>query len=115
MDERLEKALAFSNYRITIENKRIALKRRFETMLVVHHNNGQFTADAVTISFVTAMIAEGNTDMVLLDQKNMPVSIDDTDTFKTMLLEAYYTATNEYASEMKKLSQARDVKKAMDW
>jgi hypothetical protein len=115
MDERLEKALAFSNYRITIENKRIALKRRFATMLVVHNNNGMFLADAATISFVATLIEAGATDSVLIDQKNAPIEVADLDTFKTELIDTYYKATNEYASEMKKLSTARNVKKAMDW
>lgn len=115
MDERLEKALTFSNYRITIENKRIALKRRFETMLVVHCNNGVFNADAATISFVSVLIADDNTDGVLLDQKDRPIEITNLAGFKADLMDAYYKATNEYASEMKKLAKARDVKKAMDW
>jgi hypothetical protein len=115
MDERLEKALAFSNYRITIENKRIALKRRFASMLVVHNNNGMFAADAATISFVAALIDAGYTDSVLIDQKNAPIEVADLVTFKAELIDTYYKATNEYASEMKKLSKARDVKKAMDW
>lgn len=115
MDERLEKALTFSNYRITIENKRVALKRRFETMLVVHNNNGQFLADAATISLVAVLLDAGHNEGVLIDQKSMPVEVDDLTTFKTTLLDAYYKATNEYVTEMKKLSKARTVKKAMDW
>jgi hypothetical protein len=115
MDERLEKALAFSNYRITIENKRIALKRRFAAMLVVHNNNGMFLADAATISFVATLLEAGHTDSVLIDQKDAPIEVTDLPTFKAELIDVYYKATNEYASEMKKLSTARNVKKAMDW
>lgn len=115
MDERLEKALAFGKYRMTIENRRKALKRRFESMLVVHHNNGMFLADQDTISFVSTLIDSGHNDAVLIDVKTNPIEIEDLGAFREDLINAYFTATNEYSSEMKKLKKARDVKKAMDW
>jgi hypothetical protein len=115
MDERLEKALAFSNYRATIENRRKSVRRRFETMMVVHKNNGMFQADQDTIAFVDALIREGHNDAVLIDAKSNPVDIDDLKAFRTELFNTYFAATNEYATEMRKLAKARDVKKAMDW
>lgn len=115
MDERLEKALAFSKYRTTIENRRKALKRRFETMLVVHINNGMFRADETTINFVTTLINEKHKDAILMDTKVNPIEIDNLAEFKESLLNTYFVAINEYSAEMKKLSKARNVKKAMDW
>jgi len=115
MDERLERALAFSQYRATIENRRTALLRRFEAMTTVHFNNGVFTADKETVAFVATMITVGHNDAVLMDNKNNPIEIEDLEEFQTRLLDAYFEATNEYSSEMKKLKKARDVKKAMNW
>lgn len=115
MDERLEKALAFSKYRVTIENRKKALRRRFETMLVVHKNNGMFRADPETVGFIIALLNEGHEDAILIDIKQNPVEIDDLVAFKDELLNTYFTASNEYMSELKKLAKARDVKKAMDW
>lgn len=115
MDERLENALAFSQYRATIENRRVALERRFDSMTTIHHNNGMFSADKNTIAFVAALIDGGHKDAVLLDDKNNPIDIDDLKLFQTTLMDAYFAATNEYSSEMKKLKKARDVKKAMNW
>ena len=115
MDERLEKALAFSKYRVTVENRRKALRRRFETMLVVHKNNGMFRADQDTISFVEALVSNGHKDAVMIDTKLNPIDVDDLEAFRDELLNAYFAATNEYSAEMKKLAKARDVKKAMDW
>lgn len=115
MDERLEKALAFGKYRMTVENRRRALLRRFESMTVVHHNNGMFQADQQTIAFVDALLNAEHTDAILIDIKQNPVEITDLKEFRDMLTNAYFTATNEYSSEMKKLKKARDVKKAMDW
>ena len=114
MDERLEKALAFSNYRVTIDNRKKAIKRRYETMSVVYYKDGVFVADPHTISFVTALSID-NESAVILDEKDRPIDVDDLLAFKQQLLETYHTAINEYSSEMKKLAKARDVKKAMDW
>jgi len=51
----------------------------------------------------------------LIDIKSNPIEIDDLGKFQDKLMNAYFAATNEYSSEMKKLKKARDVKKAMDW
>ena len=115
MDERLEKALEFSNYRVTIENQRANLKRRFEAMLVVHHENASFTANAETIAFVKALIDSGNTEAVILDSKESPVEIDELEKFLETLIETYHRATNEYIVESRKLARARNIKKAMNW
>lgn len=115
MDERLEKALAFGKYRMTVENRRRALLRRFESMTVVHFNNGMFQADQQTIAFVDALINDNHEDAVVLDVKQNPIEINNLGELRNKLMNAYFTATNEYLSEMKKLKKAKDVKKAMDW
>lgn len=115
MDQRLEKALAFSNYRITIENRRKALKRRFESMIVVHYGGGMFKADQPTINFVSTLLQRGHKDSILIDEKGNPVEITDLVELLDTLFDAYFKATNEYSSETKTLAKARDIKKAMNW
>ena len=115
MDERLEKALAFSNYRATIENRRKALRRRFDAMMVVHHNNGMFVSNQETIAFVDALLRGGHRDAVVIDTRMTPIHVADLQAFYVQLMENYFAATNEYAAESTKLSKARDVKKAMNW
>lgn len=115
MDDRLEKALAFGKYRATIENRRKALQRRFDSMLTVHHGNGMFIANQETIAFVDSLINDGMKDAIMIDVNKVPVDVEDLSTFRQELINAYFAATNEYSSEMKKLAKARDVKKAMDW
>jgi hypothetical protein len=115
MDDRLEKALAFSNYRITIENRRIALKRRFETMIVVHHNDGVFTADSTTIGFAATLLLGGHTEAILIDTRGNTIQVNDLLVFKDKLMNAYFMATNEYSVDLAKLATARNVKKVMDW
>ena len=115
MDDRLEKALAFSKYRTTIENRRKSIKRRFESMLIVHYANGMFKADATTMSFIALLLAKGNTYSIILDVKENPIEVDDLTELFNILNSAYHAATNEYHTETKKLAKARDVKKAMNW
>jgi hypothetical protein len=115
MDERLERALAFANYRTTIENRKKALARRFEVMSAIHYADGLFYADSATISFVAALINDGHTDAIIMDSKSKPITISDMDDFKTKLFETYYAAANEFSTETKKLAKARSVKSAMDW
>ncbi len=115
MDERLEKALAFSQFRVTIENRRTAIRRRFETMLMVHHDDGLFRADAITMSFINTLMDEEHTSAILIDEKQNPIEVKDLKVLKEKLFNAYFEATNEYTSEVKSLAKARDVKKAMNW
>jgi len=115
MDTRLEKALAFSKYRSTIENRRTALLRRLNAMIVTHYNNGMFNADETTITYVKALIDTGMSDAIVLDSKNNPIVIADLSEFLSILFENRHAAINEYADEINKLNKARNVKKAMDW
>lgn len=115
MDERLERALEFSNYRITIENQRTNIKRRFETMLVVHYENGAFRATAELISFVDTLQRTDNNSAVILDSKDNPIEIQDLKEFQSKLIESYHQATNEYLNEYRKLARARNIKSAMNW
>ena len=45
MDDRLEKALEFSNYRMTIENQKKNLKIRMETQQTFMYQKGTWRAD----------------------------------------------------------------------
>ena len=69
MDERLEKALEFANYRITLSNQKSTLKQRALVLQTVHYNSGVFHADPVTISFVKTLIDKGKTFSIILDTK----------------------------------------------
>jgi hypothetical protein len=115
MEERLEKALAFSEYRKTIDNRKKALRRRYKNMLSVHYANGQFVADQATIAFVGALANSDYKSAVILDVKENAIEITDILEFRDSLLESYFQATNEYSVEMARLAKARNIKKAMDW
>ena len=115
MDERLEKALEFANYRITLSNQKRNVKARMLVLQTVHENNSIFVADQLTISFVNALLASGKTSEILNDTKDNPIEIKNLQEFQDLLISAYTEATNEYKIQTEKLSKARSIKKIMDW
>lgn len=115
MDERLEKALEFGNYRATLNNQKKNVIARMQTLQLVHYNNGSFTANPQTISFVQSLISVGKTASVILDNKENPVAIKDLSEFVELLVGAYTEGVNEYQVQMEKLKKSRNIKKIMDW
>ena len=115
MDERLEKALEFANYRITLSNQKRNVRTRMQVLQTVHHNNGTFMADDTTIAFVSALLNHGKTTAILIDTKDNPIEIENLESFRDMLFEAYAEASFEYKTQMEKIQRARTIKKLMDW
>jgi hypothetical protein len=115
MDDRLEKALEFGNYRTTLSNQKKNVIARMQTLQLVHHNNGSFIANPQTISFVQALISVGKTSSVILDTKENPIEISNLSDFLELLVGAYTEGVNEYKVQMDKLKKSRNIKKIMDW
>lgn len=115
MDERLQKALEFSNYSVTIANQKKSIKNRVNQILIVHKNGGVFKADQETIAFVKTLNDLGHRSAVLIDTKENPVQIPNTEAFLEELVSAYTSATTEYDIEFNKLKKARNLNKLMDW
>jgi|TARA_R110000744_G_scaffold378526_1_gene494787 hypothetical protein len=115
MDERLERALEFGNYRTTVSNQKRNVIARMQTLQLVHHSNGSFTANPNTISFVQTLISVGKTSSVILDTKENPIEITDLTEFLELLVGAYTEGVNEYKVQMDKLKKSRNIKKIMDW
>tara|TARA_B100001287_G_C22681126_1_gene530457 strand:+ start:2114 stop:2461 length:348 start_codon:yes stop_codon:yes gene_type:complete len=115
MDERLEKALDFANYRITLGNQKRTLKQRTQVLQTVHYEKGVFFADASTISFVKTLIDCDKDSSVIVDTKENPIAINDLKDFLETLLSAYTEAMNEYKIQSDKIKKARNIKALMDW
>jgi hypothetical protein len=115
MDERLEKALDFANYRQTLANQKRNIRSRMQMLQMVHYNNGSFLADAVTIGLVNGLLTANKKSAILLDTKETPVKIEDLTDFLNLLIEKYTEATNEYLTLLDKVNKARNIKKLMDW
>ena len=115
MDERLEKALEFGNYRTTLANQKRNVITRMQTSQKVHYKGGAFNANPTTISFVQALITVGKKESVIVDTKENPIVIEDLVDFLESLVSAYTESVNEYKTQMDKITKSRNIKKIMDW
>ena len=115
MDERLENALEFANYRITLGNQKRTIRQRMTVLTTVQYRTGVFHANPITISFVKALIDANKTSAIVLDTKDNPIEIEDLKEFLDTLLSAYTEATNEYKVQLDKVKKARNIKSLMDW
>jgi len=115
MDERLQKALDFSNYTNTIKNQKKNIKNRVAQIQLVYSDGGTFIADHTTISFLKTLVDMKHKNAVILDSKENPIKVISTEKLLEKLLSAYFSATNEYTLENDKITKARNIKQIMDW
>lgn len=114
MDERLERALEFGNYMIALENQKRILKEKYKEQLIYYHNKGQFTITTNFITFLQTLINLKQTETILIDDNEEPVSIEDLKKFFVETLSVYFQATNDYHTEYAKLSLTRSVKSIVE-
>lgn len=109
MDERLKKALDFSNYMITFNNQKRSLQEKYNQDLLYYHTGAQFTVTRELINFCYTLIATNNTEIVLVDDNGAPVEITNLEKFHNDILDVYFTASNEYYNEFVSLKKKRSV------
>ena len=114
MDERLQKALDFSNYMVTLNNQKRILQETVYQDLVYYTNGSKFTIDKELICFCSTMINLNRETIVLIDDNDIPVRIESIGDFLTDILDVYFTATNKFYTEYQKLKNSRSVEKLID-
>ena len=115
MDERLERALKFANYRKTLANQKQNILERMRVLQTVHYNRGLFDANSTTISFVKTFVDLGKTSTIVVDKKENLITIDDLQDFLETLVSAYVESVNECKPQLEKIEKSRSIKKLMDW
>lgn len=114
MDSRLEKALDFSNYMITLNNQKRILKEQFENDLMYYFNGGTFTVTQELISFCQSLISLNQTSTIIVDNNSIPIEIENLEEFADSLVSVYWKAANKYFTEYDKLKTNRTVKGIVD-
>lgn len=115
MDERLKKALDFSNYRQTLSIQRKTLKEKINAKLTYGSQGGLFKIDRSLIVFVQMLIDQGRIENVpLIDQNENPILIPNLTEFRNEILDRYFTSTYEYYEEYQKIKNSRTVEKLLD-
>lgn len=114
MDPRLEKALDFSNYMITLNNQRNLLHEKFLENCVHYINGGKFNITQELMNFCHMMSSTGQESIVLIDDNNSPIQIDDLEDFLENITAIYFKNTNEYLVKFNEIKQKRSVEGLLD-
>lgn len=115
MDERLAKALEFSNYRLTLHNQTENIKNILKDKLTIYENQGKFTANSGTLCYIDLISRLNKTNTcIVVDDDDNPIKIVDLKKFKDKLSQIHLSAYEEYYHEKTKLSRARNMKKLLD-
>lgn len=110
MDQKISDALAFANYRLTLQTHRQNIQARVEAALLVNYQNAIFRSSPELISFVGLLTMRDNP--VYVDDTNGNTHlIDDASAFLDALISAYTSAHSLKHQEQQKLKTARTTSK----
>ena len=114
MEERLQQALEFANYKQTLNNQLHKLKVKTDGMLMYAEAGGKFTINQQLICFVDYLTNKGYAEAVLLDDNKSPIQIADTEEFLKKITARYFEVTNDYLKESQAIKKSRNVKSILD-
>lgn len=115
MDERLEKALDFSNYMLTLNNQKRLLAEKYQEELIHFYNGSQFTLTRELITFVSAMITVDQDEVVITDDNNIPCMVENLNNFYDEIINKYTSASNSYYTAYNELKKNRTVEKLVNY
>ena len=116
MDERLQQALDFSNYMVTLNNQKRILREKFKESIIYYYKGSQFTSNQNLISFINFLIEKTDSDkIIVIDDNQIPVCIDDPDEFLNKVVDTYISAAEEYHTEYQKLIKNRSTEKLVEY
>ena len=100
MDERLEKALDFGNYSVTLNNQKRLLKEKFYDDCIMYQNGGRFTLSREFLSYLNGI---NKRTTVIIDDNDIPVEIKDLEEFCDDASNQYADAANQYFKAYKEM------------
>jgi hypothetical protein len=115
MDERLEKALDFSNYMITLNNQKRILKEKFREQTIYYYKGSQFTVSKELMTFVNVLVDKGFEEVILIDDNETPTMIGDLVDFNDNIFDVYFSATNSFHAAYEEIRKNRSVEKLTDY
>jgi len=111
MDERLKKALEFSNYMVTLNNQKKILIEQYYQNIIFYFAGGQFTVTQNLICFCATMLQKNQEDLVLIDDNKIPILIENLEKFYNDILDLYFNASNKFLNEYNLLKVKRSTGK----
>jgi hypothetical protein len=116
MDEIIKKAFENADVMATLVSQKNILKLEFSQNLIFYENGGTFTVSKELINFVKTLIDVAATQsVVLIDDNDIPVTIENTSTFFDKILSIYFEAVNEFYNKYNLLIKNRTPEKLVDF
>jgi hypothetical protein len=112
--QRLEKALNFSNTMKTFNLNKNNLKVKTQNLLSFSTAGGSFSVDQSLISFMNFVVSSGKTEITLLDKNEIPIHIEDTSKFLDEVSSLYFEVVNDYYHDYQKLRSSRKIEKVLE-
>ena len=112
--QRLEKALNFSNTMKTFNLNKNNLKVKTQNLLSFSTAGGSFSVDQSLISFMNFVVSSGKTEITLLDKNEIPIHIEDTSKFLDEVSSLYFEVVNDYYHDYQKLISSRKIEKVLE-
>lgn len=114
MDDRLENALAHGRFRETFRIQQKNLEFKMKEELLVNFKGGMFEATEGRIAYLSAVSNSYPRDrmesIVVLDDRNLPIYIDDIEEFRKAITTARDSALNGFYTAFTALQRSRTVK-----
>jgi hypothetical protein len=110
MDKRLSDALAFANYRLTLQIQLQNIDARVQSALLLSYQGAIFKATQELITFVGIKI-QTNSDLLVEDQSSNVISITNAQEFLDRLIQTYDSAMKLKQEEQVRLKSARTTAK----
>lgn len=115
MDEKINKAFETANYMATISNQRRIILEEYNQSVIYYKNGGTFIVTPELINFAKTLIDMGHTENVpFLDHNQLPVMVDDIQSFLDELMSTYFEAVNAYHQKYSDMRSKRRISQIMD-
>ncbi len=114
MTEELDKAFELANLMTVVANQKMALLEEFEQSTFFFHNGGCFKTDQLLISFLTSLKDLNQNTIVLLDTNNLPIKIDDLESFRKDVITRYFEASNKYLAGYQTIKSNKQIKSILE-
>lgn len=108
MESKITNIMDFADRLSVIENQKEILTRQFEENCMTYQDGHQITINPVLIATCKSYIDMGRTQNVsLLDDFNLPVIIENLETFLTDIADQYQQALHQYQIKYSELVKQR--------
>jgi hypothetical protein len=111
MDTRLNDALAFANYRLTLQVQRQNIEARINAALLFSFQSAIFKATPELLTYVDFAMRSDNETVFVEDQSSNVIEINDIAGFLVIVFDTYQSALKQKQQEQHRLKSARSTAK----